>query len=177
MRFQFDPEKALETILYVAQKIGGDIYSTLKIIYLADKIHLEKYGCLIFGSKYSALPYGSTPSEAYDTIKCVRGDEGATCRVQNANEAFVMEGNVIKPSRNPELDVFSKSDIQCLNEAIERYGHLSFGELKDLVHDKAYHATSPNCTIRLETIASTLPNAADLIQHLAYPFPFSPSST
>ena len=173
MRFQFDPEKALETILYVAQKIGGDMYSTLKIIYLADKLHLEQYGCLIFGSKYSALPFGATPSETYDIIKCARADEGANCHIKNIQNEFTLDGNNIRPARAAHQDVFSKSDIKCLNEAIEKYGHLSFGELKDLAHGKDYQATPQNGTIRLETIASTLPNAADLIQHLADPYPGS----
>lgn len=149
------------------------MYKTLKLIYLADKLHLEKYGCLIFGSRYSALPFGATPSEAYDIIKCARGDERANCHIRNVRNEFTVEGNNIRPSREPQMDVFSKSDIQCLDEAVEKYGHLSFGELKGLAHGKDYQATAPNSTIRLETIASTLPNAAELIQHLADPHPGS----
>lgn len=172
MRYSFDPDKALEAILFIAPKVNNDLYTTMKLIYLADKLHLERYGCLIFGDRYARMPYGPTPSSAFDIVKYVRG-EGTTFEYPLANEAFHVDGNSIIPIRDADTGELSRSDLRCLSESIEKYGHLSFGELKNLVHDDAYHATQDEHFIRLETIAATLPNAAELIQHLADPNPGS----
>lgn len=169
MRFEFDPEKAVEAVLYLSARSGNDMYTTLKLLYLADKLHLERYGCLIFGDQYAALQYGPVPSNTYDILKSVLDGSESSSEVA----PFSIERHSVNLTREADLDVFSRSDIQCLDEAIEKYGHLSFGELRNLVHDDAYNATSPNQLMRLETIASTLPNSAELIQHLSDPHPGS----
>lgn len=171
MRHEFDPEKAIEAIIYVAKQVGGDMYLTLKLLYLADKVHLERYGSLLYGERYAALPYGPVPSSAYNIVKYTRGDRDAPLGAEYATEVFGMNDNTIVPKREPDLDVFSKSDVQALDAAVNKYGHLTFGELKRLTHDDAYHATITNGIMALDAIASTLPNAADLIQHLSDPHP------
>jgi uncharacterized phage-associated protein len=171
MRFEFDPEKAVEAIIYVARKTSGDMYLTLKLLYLADKIHLEKYGSLIYGEKYAALPFGPVPSSAYDVVKYVKGVNTSPDGAEHAVQAFTMAGNAIQVLREADMNVFSRSDIQALNESIDRYGKLSFGQLQKLTHDDAFHATNENGTMSLNAIAATLPNAADLIQHLSDPHP------
>jgi len=169
-RADFDPEKALEALIYVASRVEHDMYRTLKTIYVADKCHLERFGSLIFGSSYLALPFGPVPDEAYDIVKFVRGSI-STSPVEHAIEAFAVEGNDIIPCREPDLDVLSRSDIDCLDTAIDQCQHLSFPELKKLTHDDAYLATPSNSRIAIEAIAATLPNSAELIQHLADPHP------
>ncbi len=169
-RADFDPEKALEALIYVASRVNQDMYRTLKTIYIADKCHLERFGSLIFGSSYLALPFGPVPDEAYDIVKFVRGSIPSS-PVEHAIEAFAMEGNNIIPRRDPDLSVLSRSDIDCLNVAIDQCQHLSFQELKKLTHDDAYLATPQNSRMAIEAIAATLPNSAELIQHLADPHP------
>lgn len=171
MRFQFDTDKAVEGVLYVADRVGSDMYKTLKTFYIADKLHLERYGSLIFGDQYFALPYGPVPTGVYDMIKHVRGDNPLACQVPNAGEAFAVEKNHIKAKRQPDLSVFSESDVECLKEAINRCSNLSFPALKELTHDDAYNSAARNSRIALEAIAATLPNSAELIQHLADPHP------
>jgi hypothetical protein len=55
LQFKPDPQKALEAILYVATKAGTDKYGTLKILYVADKLHLRRYGRFIAGDIYYRL--------------------------------------------------------------------------------------------------------------------------
>lgn len=44
--FKFDAEKAVEVLLYIAEKCP-DVYKALKVLYFADKDHLAQYGRLI----------------------------------------------------------------------------------------------------------------------------------
>ena len=48
----------------------------------------------------------------------------------------------ITPLRQPDLDFFSETDINCLIKALRNYGDLSFDELKNLTHEeKSYYGT------------------------------------
>ena len=168
--FQFDPEKATEALLYVARRIRGqDLYTTLKVLYVADKHHLHRYGRFIFGDAHHALPHGPVPQGAYDILKWLRGDSGR--RYEPAREALRVEGNTVMALRDAETDVFSVSDLECLNQAIEEFGRLPFSELKRKTHDEAYKAT-PHCgQIAVEAIAALSDDPVPLIQHLADPHP------
>jgi len=56
LNIRFDSEKALEAILYVASKAPiPDIYHVGKILYYADRFHLEAFGRLITGDQYNAM--------------------------------------------------------------------------------------------------------------------------
>lgn len=160
LRFEFDKDKAVEVLLYIASRTSGDMYVVLKLLYLADKFHLENYGSLVCGDRYAALQYGPVPSSTYDLVKAVRN--GVL-----PNAPFSIEQNTITPKRDANLEYLSRSDIKALDDAISKYSSLSFGALKNLTHDNAYHATNSNDLIALDAIASTLPNAAELIQHLS----------
>ena len=48
--FQFNQTKAIESLLYLAKEVSdSDIYGICKLLYLADKTSLEKYGRFFFG--------------------------------------------------------------------------------------------------------------------------------
>ena len=49
-RLRLDPRKALEVLLYVVRSCH-DMYTALKVIYFADRLHLERYGRLIAGGR------------------------------------------------------------------------------------------------------------------------------
>lgn len=48
----FDRDKALEAIIYVAKNLASpSLHSISKILYLADKRHLQHFGRLICGDR------------------------------------------------------------------------------------------------------------------------------
>lgn len=161
---KFDPQKALEVLLYVAHRCR-DMYTALKVVYFADKVHLSQYGRLIAGDRYVAMSHGPVPSGLYDIIKSVRGDGAFIVRVP-AKEAFTMLGNDINPLRGPDVDVLSETDRECLDEAIRNYGHMTFDELKRLSHDDAFNAADQNDFIPMEALAKSLPNGEALWEYL-----------
>ena len=75
--FEFNAEKAIEVILYIAEHIKEPTFHTVsKVLYFADKEHLEKYGRFICGDSYIAMRRGPVPSGVYDLLKLARGDLG-----------------------------------------------------------------------------------------------------
>jgi uncharacterized phage-associated protein len=167
--FKFDPDKALEVILYIANRAPRpNVYWVLKILYFADKMSLQHWGRFICGDSYVAMSKGPVPSGAYDIVKEVRSGIPMTCPL--AGNAFeVKADHRIAPFRDADLDLLSQSDIESLDQSIQDNGHLSFGQLKNKSHDTAFDAAADeNDFMPLEDIIATLPNAELVADYLAH---------
>lgn len=165
IRFRFDAAKAVEVLLYIAPRCPN-LYNALKVLYFADRQHLSAHGRLICGDSYVAMSHGPVPSGAYDIIKCIRGDGVCWWADRPIERAFDVQGNHLAPLREAKLEFLSESDIECLDAAIKEYGSLSFGDLKKLSHDSAFHSADQNDTISVEAIARSLPEGDLLLEYL-----------
>jgi hypothetical protein len=166
MKFNRKYRKALETLVYVANKDQRN-YWILKTIYFADKEHLTKYGRQIFEDSYRAMKQGPVPSLAYDIIKSVRGDGWFV--FDNPDPATALEvpdTRTVLPRRGAEVQFLSRTDIECLDNAHNLIKNLSFTQLKFLSHDKAYKAVEQDEEMTVESIIATLENAAEIMGYL-----------
>lgn len=170
LKTRFDSEKALEAILYVASKAPTpDIYHVGKILYYADRFHLERYGRLISGDHYNAMKDGPVASNTYDIIKIARGDGRYTpdgCSVELVKSSFQVNGMVVSPAREADEDVFSDSDIICIDDAINMLGHMSFEDIRTMSHDEAWEAADRNGEMPLESIIRQLRDSELIIGYL-----------
>lgn len=173
IKFHFDPEKAVEVILYVANRVDNPGFHRIsKILYFADRDHLANYGRFICGDSYVAMKHGPVPSGMYDILKFVRGDDGLTCNVSHAKESFsVDERKLVIPPKDANQDLLSESEKECLDAAIAKYGKMSFKKLTDSSHDKAWESADENEFIEVEQIVATLPDAKHLLKYLTNPYP------
>lgn len=171
-----DAEKALEVVLYVSRRTNN-LFNIVKTLYYADKFHLENYGRLITGDHYIAMEDGPVPSGAYDLIKFVRGDDFAydskivKARPENALKVEIeKDGNktYVYPLRDPNLEVLSESDKECLELSIEEYADMNTSKLWKFVHrEKAYKSTKLDNLIPIrQIIALDVPNGKDVLKYL-----------
>jgi uncharacterized phage-associated protein len=165
--FKFDPDKALQVILWIANRVKNANFHTIsKVAYFADRNHLQKYGRLISGDNYVAMKHGPVPSGIYDMLKALRGDGYSPLEAQ-AKEAFEVVGPyTVVPKRAADPDLFSESDIECLNWAVKNFGRKSFDELTKASHDNAWDKTGANDLIDIVAIIKSLPNGKELLEHL-----------
>ncbi|WP_250656477.1 Panacea domain-containing protein [Alkalimarinus coralli] len=152
--------KILEAFAYIATHAPKkNEYNVLKVFYLADKLHMERYGRFIFEDSYSAMPKGPVPSIAYDLIKQIRTagkiPHSLTTPIQ------IQEHHKVLPLRDADEDVFSGSDLECIDEILELSANSDLG---DLSHDDAWKQTSKNSIIPVELIISTLQNSDELLE-------------
>lgn len=167
MTHRLDPTKALEALLYVAPRVDGDLYTTLKALYIADKLHLERYGRQIYGDSYRAMDHGPTGSTAYDTMQDIRDRRRFRQGVAEADKAMRVSGdNKVTVLREASTYELSKSDIRALDAAIDKVSGRSFGEVRAEVHDSAWRSSKRNQWMSLESIAGTLKNGSDLVEYL-----------
>ena len=176
----FSPEKALESVLYIAARLGEPtIHEVLKIRYFADKLHLAEYGFLASGDDYVAMKFGPVASNTYNLLKAARGDQSGWihplfAELVRDSLAVKADHKSLEVLREADLTLLSRADIECLDRAIELYGNMPFGERTELSHDAAWQkawdiaaedevGVSP---MQIEAIANTLPNPQGLIAHL-----------
>ncbi|MBD2801423.1 SocA family protein [Xenorhabdus sp. M] len=167
---RFDSEKALEAILYVASNAPNpDIYHIGKILYFADRKHLDRYGRLITGDTYIAMKDGPVASNTYDMIKLARGNGRYVpdgCDIQNIRFSLSVDGREIRAYRTPDDDVFSDSDIECIDEAIAEIGHLTFAKIRTMSHDSVWQHADENGEISIVSLAGTCRDSEKLIDYL-----------
>jgi len=172
LTFHFDAEKALHVIVWLARQVSDPTFHRIsKLLYFADRMHLERYGRLICGDSYVAMKHGPVPSELYDMLKAVRGD-GLSPHFDQAKQAFRVEAHKrVVPLQDPQLDRFSESDLECLQESVTLHGHLAFSELTNLSHDQAWDSVDENDVIDVEEIIATFPDGNALLEHLREQLP------
>ncbi len=145
--FRLNHKKAVEAITYVANKQPGlDFYRIVKVFYFADKDHLIRFGRPILGDVYIKMVHGPVPSLVYDLLKAsdfLPSDllEVISVAIEVKHERYPK----VYPLRTADMSVFSRTDIRCLDEALETYGKMPWQELWDLAHsERAWIEASAN---------------------------------
>jgi uncharacterized phage-associated protein len=138
-------KKCVEVIKYIIKKLKNyeytqDIYHVVKMLYFADRVHLLKYRDSIIITNYLKMDYGPVSILCYDIIKFVRGDiDVSDLFDESIKEEFKILGDTVELLNNNIDDSYlSKTNIECMNAAIAKYGKYSFNELKEKSHDKIY---------------------------------------
>jgi len=136
--FRFEENKAMAALVWIASRSMRiaelDKYKISKLIFLADKCHLVRYGRPITGDVYCALPYGPVPSNTLDLLNQLE---------KGSNERLAQLLELDRRYRYPRLsaisDTFarqqlSESDRAALDWAVDHFGHMTFDELKAITH-------------------------------------------
>ncbi len=113
------PQKLIEIILWLANREENEAAEILKIIgmlFLADILHLNRYGRPVSGDMYRATPCGPVPAMTYDLLR--RDPLALNCAgAPQGKLPFVVDfGYMVTPFREPDLDQLSKSDVEALEE-------------------------------------------------------------
>lgn len=130
--FILNSQKAINALLYICDSQGGscNMYNLLKVIFFADSDHLFKYGRPITGDTMISMRYGPVPSQCYDFVKPAP-----------SNKYFNTEQSIVEAKFSPNMNVFSESDIECLNESIKQNAQLNFNDLCTKSHTVSYQKT------------------------------------
>lgn len=144
LRFQFSEKKGVEALTYIASKWPGlTAFYAAKVLFFAEKKHLNRYARPIVGDTFIAMPNGPVPSTLYDFIKGRLDQAGDPDAIM---AALLIERDPyprIGAQRAPDLSVLSPSDLECLNEAIEFCRGHGFGALSSLTHQERAWLEAP----------------------------------
>ncbi|MCW9733170.1 SocA family protein [Avibacterium sp. 20-15] len=168
-KMAFDGEKALETLLYIANRCPiKDIYHIVKIQFFADRKHLERNGRFITGDSYIAMKNGPVASNAYNFLKVARGEQVYLPHeiINSIRDALEVKEFNVKAKRHENSDYLSQSDIDCLEESIAENGELSFTELNNKSHDSLWQEADRNNEIVFEAFVKHSKNSEQLRSYL-----------
>lgn len=174
---EFDPKRALAALMYLVRESSSNLYTLMKMIYVADKIHLGLTGRYMAGDDYIAMEQGATPSGAYDLVKYVRGNHQLHRGLPEAKQHFrVVENNKLELiSEVPEDDI-SGTMRQSLDEVIQLYQqHPNWVYWYRKAHDAAWEESVRENAIAppmdIVAVAKTIPDNDLLLDYLSDPYP------
>ncbi len=177
IRYRMNYEKAIEAIVWLAdQKSGIDIYHIVKVLFYADKKHINQYARPILGDTYICADYGPMPSGIRDLLTENSWLDPSYIQLVAASIKIIQTSPYMKVAalRKANLDYFSGTEIECLHKALKEYGDKSFSELKELSHDeKCYQETEFREPIDYSLMVDDdNPNREQLIKELADTAPY-----
>jgi len=144
LRFQFNEKKGVEALTYVASKWPGvTAFFAAKVLFFAEKKHLNLYSRPIVGDTFIAMPNGPVPSTLYDFIKGKLDQAGDPDAVMAALGVERDPYPRITAKRTPDLDALSPSDLECLDEAMAFCRGHGFGTLSNLTHQERAWSEAP----------------------------------
>jgi uncharacterized phage-associated protein len=133
----YNPRKAAQVIAYMAIKGNNAVLPVLKavkLVYLADRESLCRYGFPILEEALVSMPQGPVNSATYSHIN---GEEDLDAcgwskflQAREGNNVSVVPGIVTE-----DLDELSDADIICLDSVWSKFGEMNKWEIWDWTHD------------------------------------------
>lgn len=135
LKLPFDYRKSTQALNFFATEAGGQInkMKALKLVFLADRYHLRKYGRLITNDSYVAMQHGPVPSTTKDIAE---SNDYLDKIPRDYSLGYIVPTNnlVLKSMDGPDISVFSKSDIEVLKLIWDTFGHYDQYQLRDITH-------------------------------------------
>lgn len=169
IKFAFSERKAVQALAYIASVNPGltPLYVS-KVMFFAEKWHLNRYGRPIVADTYIAMPRGPVPSTIKDYIDekwnwVDKPDDMDAVIVFDRSKRLV---RLMSGTQKPNLSVLSETDIECLAEAVEFCRGKSPDELSRVTHlDKAWRDAPLNGPMSYDDfIDDDLPNRAEILE-------------
>lgn len=138
IEYKRNSAKIIEGLVWIANSCPGiDHYHVVKTCFVADKLHLNKYGRPVFGDIYIAMEYGPVPSYVLDVINTnkrnVSDDEmnkiNLSIQILSDNKR-----KLIYPKKIADANYFSGTELECLNAALTMVRNMTLDELKVMTH-------------------------------------------
>jgi len=136
--FDWDFNKTPQVILRLLARNGGsmDKLKLIKMIFLADREHLVRYGRPIVGGQYYTMRLGPVSSEFKDYIYGKK---------DGFELPFGVDGYTLVAKEPANDDCLSPSDREILDEVYSKFKDYSPVQLVDITHEsKAYKANIPS---------------------------------
>ena len=168
MDISYDDLKKINVLRYIISKKVNNKINILKVVYMANKYHLQRYGREVVEDRYRAMEYGPVPFSIYDILKQI-ANEGIYNNAIDFSRMFSSMNNGLCYESNEKADFnyLSETDKECLDQAVNVLNHRGVDLAEERVsRDQAYSATRRNEEIPFVQIVKSLPNHKDLMQYL-----------
>ncbi len=131
----FNFKKSVQSLNYFAIAEGGKAnkMKVLKLIWLADRVHLRRYGRPILNDTYFALNYGPVASNTKDFLEATSFLSAGELEYRNNFIAEESRYNYASTAKC-ETEIFSETDKKVLREIKDNFIILKPFQLSELSH-------------------------------------------
>lgn len=138
----FDEVRTAQAAAYLLFRAGGKlpVIKLVKLLYLAERLSLKKYGEPITGDRLVSMPHGPVLSMTYDLINgALLSEEGGWESWISDRASHVVALRDPSKIRTPETDLrrLSESDLEVLEEVWTEFGHWDRWDLVTHMHSGA----------------------------------------
>ena len=152
-------EKIAHMAAYLIRKLGGKVsrLRLMKLLYLADRKSLEKYGYSISGDKFVSMDLGPVLSSAYSFMSGKHKDQSVWDELID-NIDGKTPCHALR-DKSLYLGALSENDEEIMDEIAASYGKMSSSQLVNYVHNNCIEWEDPKGTskpIALRKILSNL---------------------
>lgn len=137
----FSEEKVTHMASYLLLKRGGRMsyLKLLKLLYLAEREALARWGESMSGDKFVSMPHGPVMSSTYDLIQS-QGQIWNSFIQSEANYEVSLKSNVTED----DLDELSVVEMNILDAIFNEFGAMSRWQLRDYTHDNCKEWQDPD---------------------------------
>ena len=155
---QYSIEKVANAIIFFVEKNIEHFGKTklMKLMYFADKEHLEKFGRVMFYDNYRKLPRGPVATFTYNIISSTDANDGDDFKSYVDNFSSFIEiqkkdtnqknsATRFNPKNSFDNTFFSKSEIEILENVAKKYKTYTKEQISEESHSlKEYINTDMN---------------------------------
>jgi uncharacterized phage-associated protein len=129
-------KKATQALNIFARKKGGKInkMKAIKLIFLADRLHLRKYGRPIVGDMYWAMKLGPVGSLAKNVAELSSISEDALVYAKKYIKPIDEKKQTFISLKQEDLSIFSETDLECINVVYNEFSDKDQFELAEITH-------------------------------------------
>ncbi len=169
----FSEERVAQMAAYFLQKQEGRMayIKLLKLLYLADRAAMSKWGESITGDCFVSMPQGPVLSQTYDLIKGagLSSGEGWDYWIKDEDnyEVSLKKHDAIRD----KFDELSDSELEILDSVFLEFGHMERFEIVKYTHDNCSEWEDPRGSsfpINPDSIFRALGKNEDEIQELVH---------
>ena len=155
---KYQQEKFINALLFFAKETNPSIFGItklLKLLFLSDFYHFQKYGKPILGDIYPLLPQGPVPSISYNLFSDTfyQGENTNLKKVARVIKEKVgdYDRNRIEALKYPDLNVFSKSNIEIMQNIAKKFYNTTGTKMVKIIHNTKNNKNYKN-SIKIHTI-------------------------
>ena len=161
-----DIAKASQMTAMFLLKAGGPIsrIKIMKLLYLADRESLRRYGESITGDTVYSMPQGPVLTKTYDLMKGEKTADEWDRLIEETIPVRIKKGISIS-----SLDALSVADIEIIDDVWNEYGRMSENQLVELTH-KLPEWSDPNGSsflIEFEALLRAIGIPNDEVEYLS----------
>ncbi len=141
----FNVRKAAQIAAFFAGKEGKriQVLKLAKLIYLADREHMENYGYPLLNDRLVSMPHGPVNSITLNYINGLEGDEGVWGQFISPLLAYSV-GVVSHDLAEEDLDELNEVEIKALHTVWNKFGHMNKFQLRDWTHENCPEWEDPD---------------------------------